>query len=105
MTREEASGGQPGLEKKGWVCWSLEGEDARVAHRQILDLAEKVAFAESKSSKLESEFGDLKSDLETTRNERDTLGTAYDEQIKSLNEQINELTGKYVAVDDRLDVE
>lgn len=47
----------------------------------------------------------MKSDLETTHSERDTLGTAYDEQTKSLNEQITELTGKYVAVDDRLDVE
>ena len=48
-------------------------------HRQILDLEDKVVIAEFKSSKLESEFGDLKSDLEAARSERDTLRMAYEE--------------------------
>ena len=68
-------------------------------------MEEKVAIAESKSSKLESEFGDLKSDLEATQSERDTLRTAYEEQVKFLNEQIAELKGKSTEVDDRLDAE
>ena len=74
-------------------------------HRQVLDLEEKVAIAEFKSSKLESEFGDLKSNLEATQSERDTLTMAYEEQVKSLNEQIAELKGKSAEVDDRLDAE
>ena len=74
-------------------------------HMQVLDLEEKVSIAESKSSKLETEFGNLKSDLEATQNERDTLRTAYEEQVKPLNEQIVELKGKSADVDDRLDAE
>ena len=74
-------------------------------HRQVMDLEEKVAIVESKSSKLKSEFGDLKSDLEASQSERDTLRTAYEEQVKFLNEQIAELKGKSTEVDDRLDAE
>ena len=55
-------------------------------HKQIMDLEEKVAIAESNSSKLEGELGDLKSDLQATQSERDTLRTALEEQIKSLDE-------------------
>ena len=55
-------------------------------HKQIMDLEEKVAMAESNSSKLEGELGDLKSDLQATQSERDILRTALEEQIKSLNE-------------------
>ena len=74
-------------------------------HKQVLDLVEKVFIAESKCSKLETEFGDLKSDLEATQNERDTLRTTHEEQVKSLNEQIAELKGKSTDVDAQLDVE
>ena len=38
-----------------------------------MDLEEKVAMAESNSTKLEGELGDLKSDLQATQSERDTL--------------------------------
>ena len=54
-------------------------------HKQIMDLEEKVVIAESNSSKLEGELGDLKSDLQATQSERDTLRTALEEQIQSLN--------------------
>ena len=70
-----------------------------------MDLEEKVAMAESNSTKLEGELGDLKSDLQATQSERDTLKTALEEQIKYLNEQIAELKGKSAEVDDRLDAE
>ena len=56
-----------------------------------MDLDEKVTITKSKSSKLENELGDLKSDLEATQSKRDTQKTAYEDQIKSLNEQIVEL--------------
>ena len=42
-------------------------------HKQITDLKEKVSVVESNSSKLEGKLGDLKSDLQATQNERDTL--------------------------------
>ena len=42
-------------------------------NKQITELEEKVAVAESTSSKLEGELGDLKSDLQVTQSERDTL--------------------------------
>ena len=74
-------------------------------HKQIMDLEEKVVIAESNSSKLENEFGDLKYDLQAAQSERDTLKTTYEEQIKSLNEQIAELKGTSAEVDDRLDAE
>ena len=64
-----------------------------------------MAIAESNSSKLESELGDLKSGLQATQSERDTLKTALEEQIKSLNEQVAELKGKSAEVDDRLNAE
>ena len=38
-------------------------------HKQIMDLEEKVAMAESTSVKLEGELGDLKSDLQATQSE------------------------------------
>ena len=59
-------------------------------HRQIMDLEEKVAMAESNSTKFEGELGDLKSDLQATQSERDTLKTALEGEIKSLNEQLAE---------------
>ena len=49
-------------------------------NRQITELEEKVAVAESTSSKLEGELGDLKSDLQATQSERDTLRTAFEER-------------------------
>ena len=64
-----------------------------------------MAITESNSSKLESELGDLKSGLQATQSERDTLKTALEEQIKSLNEQVAELKGKSAEVDDRLNAE
>lgn len=54
-------------------------------HMQVMYMEEKVAIAKCKSSKLESELADLRSDLEATQNERDTQKTAYEEQIKSLD--------------------
>ena len=74
-------------------------------YKQIMDLEEKVAIVESNASKLDSELGDLKSDPQAAQSERDTLKTAYEEQIKSLDEQVAELKGKPVEVDNRLDVE
>ena len=62
--------------------------------KQIMDLEEKVAIAESNSTKLEGELGDLKSDLPATQNERDTLKTALEGEIKSLNEQLADQKGK-----------
>ena len=59
----------------------------------------------STSSKLEGELGDLKSDLQATQSERDTLRTALEGEIKSLNEQLAEVKDKSVDVDDRLDAE
>ena len=50
-------------------------------------------------------IADLKSDLQATQSERDTLKTTYEEQIKSLDEQVVELKGKSAEVDDRLDAE
>lgn len=70
-----------------------------------MDLDEKVTITKSKSSKLENELGDLKSDLEATQSKRDTQKTAYEDQIKSLDQQIAELKGKSADVDDRLDAE
>ncbi|XP_024034554.1 uncharacterized protein LOC112096088 [Citrus clementina] len=74
-------------------------------NRQITELEEKVAVAESTSSKLEGELGDLKSDLQVTQSERDTLRTALEGEIKSLSEQLAEEKGKSADVDDRLDAE
>ncbi|XP_024039593.1 uncharacterized protein LOC112098185 [Citrus clementina] len=74
-------------------------------HKQIMDMEEKMAIAESNSSKLESELGDLKFDLQATQSERDTLKTTLEEQIKSLNDQVAELKGKSTEVDNRLDAE
>ena len=74
-------------------------------HKQIMDLEEKMVIAESNSTKLEGKLGDLKSDLQATQSEKDTLKTAFEEHIKSLNEQVAELKGKSADVDDRLDVE
>ena len=74
-------------------------------HKQIMDLEEKVAIAESNSTKLEGELGDLKSDLQATQSEQNTLKTAIEEQIKSLNKQLAELKGKSADVDDWLDAE
>ena len=70
-----------------------------------MDLEEKVATAESNSTKLEGELGDLKFDLQATQSERDTLKTAIEGEIKSLNEQLAEQKGKSADVDDRLDAE
>ena len=64
-----------------------------------------MAMAESNSIKLEGEFGDLKSNLQTTQSKRDTLKTALEGEIKSLNKQLAELKGKSADVDDRLDAE
>ncbi|XP_024039303.1 uncharacterized protein LOC127898862 [Citrus sinensis] len=74
-------------------------------NRQITELEKKVAVAESTSSKLEGELGNLKSDLQATQSERDTLRTALKEDIKSLSEQLAEEKGKSADVDDQLDVE
>lgn len=74
-------------------------------HKQVMDLEEKVTIVESNSSKPKSELGDLKFDLDAAQSERDALKTAYEEQIKSLNEQIDELKSKSVTVVDRLDTE
>ena len=72
-------------------------------NKQITDLEEKVTVAESTFSKLEGELGDLKSDVQAAQSEKDTLRTALEEEIKSLNEQLAEAKGKFVDVDDRLD--
>ncbi|XP_024033591.1 uncharacterized protein LOC112095714 [Citrus clementina] len=74
-------------------------------NKHITDLEEKVAVAESTTSKLEGELGDLKSDLQATQSERDTLRTALEGEIKSLSEQLAEAKGKSVDVDDQLDAE
>ena len=74
-------------------------------HKQIMDLEEKVAIAKSNSFKLEGELGDLESDLQAAQSEWDTLRTAFEEQIKSLDEQVAKLKGKSTEVDDRLDAE
>ncbi|XP_052291822.1 uncharacterized protein LOC127900673 [Citrus sinensis] len=74
-------------------------------NKQLTELEEKVAVAESTSSKLEGELGDLKSDLQATQSERDTLRTALEEEIKSLSDQLAEEKGKSAHVDDRLDAE
>ncbi|XP_024047977.1 uncharacterized protein LOC112101550 [Citrus clementina] len=63
-------------------------------NRQITELEEKVAVAESTSSKFEGELGDLKSNLQATQSERDTLRTALEGEIKSLSEQLAEEKGK-----------
>ncbi|XP_024036920.1 uncharacterized protein LOC112096927 [Citrus clementina] len=72
-------------------------------NKQLMELEEKVAVAESTSSKLEGELGDLKSDLQATQSERDTLRTALEGEIKSLSDQLAEEKGKSADVDDRLD--
>lgn len=74
-------------------------------NKQITELEEKVAVAESTASKLEGELGGLKSDLQVTQSERDTLRTALEGEIKSLSEQLAEEKGKSADVDDWLDVE
>ncbi|KAH9726293.1 hypothetical protein KPL70_008213 [Citrus sinensis] len=74
-------------------------------HKQIMDLEEKVAMAESTSVKLESELGDLKFDLQATQSKGDTLKTTLEGEIKSLSEQLAEAKGKSADVDDRLDAE
>ncbi|XP_024036207.1 uncharacterized protein LOC112096765 [Citrus clementina] len=74
-------------------------------NKQIAELEEKVAVAESTSSKLEGELGDLRYDLQATQTERDTLRFALEEEIKSLGEQLAEEKGKSADVDDRLDAE
>ncbi|XP_052291839.1 uncharacterized protein LOC107174877 [Citrus sinensis] len=74
-------------------------------NKQITELEEKVAVAESTSSKLEGELGDLKSDIQATQSERDTLRTTLEGEIKSLSEQLVEEKGKSADVEDRLDVE
>ncbi|XP_024043054.1 uncharacterized protein LOC112099810 [Citrus clementina] len=74
-------------------------------NKQIAELEEKVAVAESTSSKLEGELGDLRSDLQATQTERDTLRVALEEEIKSLGEQLAEEKGKSADVDDRVDAE
>ncbi|XP_052292188.1 uncharacterized protein LOC127900884 [Citrus sinensis] len=74
-------------------------------NKQITKLEEKVAIAESTASKFEGELGSLKSDLQVTQSERDTLRTALEGEIKSLNEQLAEEKGKSADVDDRLDAE
>ncbi|XP_024035459.1 uncharacterized protein LOC112096269 [Citrus clementina] len=63
-------------------------------NKQITELEEKVAVAESTSSKLEGELGGLKSDLQVTQSERDTLRTALEGEIKSLSEQLAEEKGR-----------
>ena len=50
-------------------------------------------------------MGDLKSDLQATQSERDTLRTALEGEIKFLSEQLAEEKGKSADVDDRLDAE
>ncbi|XP_052299621.1 uncharacterized protein LOC127903051 [Citrus sinensis] len=72
-------------------------------NKQIMELEERVAVAESTSSKLEGELGDLRSDLHATQIERDTLRAALEGEIKSLSEQLAEEKGKSADVDDRLD--
>ncbi|XP_052295861.1 uncharacterized protein LOC127901872 [Citrus sinensis] len=74
-------------------------------NKQLMELEEKAAVAESTSSKLEGELGDLRSDLQATQIERDTLRTALEGEIKSLGEQLAEKKGKSADVDDRLDAE
>ncbi|XP_024039523.1 uncharacterized protein LOC112098134 [Citrus clementina] len=74
-------------------------------NKQITELEEKVAVAESTASKFEGELGGLKSDLQVTQSERDTLRTALEGEIKSLNEQLAEEKGKSADVGDRLDAE
>ncbi|XP_052290965.1 uncharacterized protein LOC127900354 [Citrus sinensis] len=74
-------------------------------NKQIIELEEKVAVAESTSYKLEGELNDLKSDLQATQSERDTLRTALEGEIKSLSDQLAEEKGKSADVDDRLDAE
>ncbi|XP_052297054.1 uncharacterized protein LOC127902252 [Citrus sinensis] len=74
-------------------------------NKLVAELEEKVAVAESTSSKLEGELGDLKSDLQATQSERDTLKTALEGEIRSLSEQLAEAKGKSADVDDRLDAE
>ncbi|XP_024039348.1 uncharacterized protein LOC107176876 [Citrus sinensis] len=74
-------------------------------NKQLMELEEKVAIAKSTSSKLEGELGDLKSDLQATQSERDTLRTALEGEIKSLSDQLAEEKGKSADVDDRLDAE
>ena len=64
-----------------------------------------MAIAESTFVKLESELGDLKSDLQATQSKRDTLKTALEGEIKSVSEQLAETKGKSADVDDRLDAE
>ncbi|XP_024035539.1 uncharacterized protein LOC127899299 [Citrus sinensis] len=74
-------------------------------NKQVTELEEKVAIAESTTSKLEGELGDLKSDLQAAQSERDTLRIALEREIKSLEEQLAEAKGKSADVDDRLDAE
>ncbi|XP_024033595.1 uncharacterized protein LOC112095715 [Citrus clementina] len=74
-------------------------------NKQLTELEEKVVVAESTSSKLEGELGDLRSDLQATQIERDTLRAALEGEIKSLGEQLAEEKGKSADVDDRLDAE
>ncbi|XP_024033565.1 uncharacterized protein LOC112095693 [Citrus clementina] len=74
-------------------------------NKQVTELEEKVAITESTTSKLEGELGDLKSDLQAAQSERDTLRTALEGEIKSLEEQLAEAKGKSADVDDRLDAE
>ncbi|XP_052289888.1 uncharacterized protein LOC107174447 [Citrus sinensis] len=74
-------------------------------NKEITELEEKVAVAESTSSKLEGELGDLRSDLQATQTERNTLRAALEGEIKSLGEQLTEERGKSADVDDRLDAE
>ena len=69
-------------------------------NKQITELEEKVAIAESTASKFEGELGSLKSDLQVTQSERDTLRTALEGEIKSLNEQLAEEKGKSADADD-----
>ncbi|KAK9200336.1 hypothetical protein WN944_015533 [Citrus x changshan-huyou] len=74
-------------------------------NKQITDLEEKIAIAESTTSQLKGELSDLKSDLQAAQSERDTLRTSLEGEIKSLSEQLAEEKGKSSDVDDRLDAE
>ncbi|KAH9715423.1 Receptor-like protein 1 [Citrus sinensis] len=92
------------LKKKAYSA-DRSKEKLAELNKHVTDLEEKVVVAESNTSKLEGELSDLKSDLQATQSERDTLRTALEGEIKSLSEQLAEEKGKSADVDDRLDAE
>lgn len=73
-------------------------------YKQVMDLKEKVALAESRPALLEREL-EVKFDLDVAQIERDTHRSAHAKQIKTLKSLIAELKDKEDSVEERMDTE